>query len=242
MNTAPPIRFAAAVARCVDRLEIAGRATLTPERLVNLPPSAPAAAMVVGFLPANGMSWSELGMILRYLPEARVRGLADQLSQTGLIELNDTGIAFTSEGGECAQMVINQLPVALDDLWATDQDRTGHLAEIAGRVSTAATVTGSPSSLTIDGILRPATQSSSFKLWHALSTIRRHRADAHATAWTEAGHTAASIQQRPAYAQRKAIEDRTNEINAPIWASISETEQSQLITGLAGLNGIGNPT
>ena len=242
MNTLLPIRFAAAVARCVDRLEIAGRATLTAERLAGLPPSAPAAAMVVGFLPSKGLSWTELGLILRYLPEEDVRGLADQLSQTGLIELNDTGITFMSEGRECAQAVINQLPVALDDLWVTDRDHIEHLAELATRVSTAAIDVGSPSSLIVDGILRPATQSASFNLWHALAKIRRHRADAHATAWTEAGHTAASIHAHPQDAQRVAIEDRTNEINAPIWASISETEQSHLIAGLAGLNGTANPT
>ncbi len=242
MNKQSSILFAAAVARSVDRLEIAGRATLTSERLVNLPPSAPAAAMVVGFLPSRGMSWVELGMILRYLPEAHVRGLADQLAQTQLIELNDEGIEFASDGRKCAQAVVDQLPAALNDLWSTDHDHIDRLVEIATRVSTAAIDSGSPSSEIIGGILRPANQTASFKLWHALATVRRHRADAHATAWTEAGHTAASIQTLQNDVERAAIEVRTNELNAPIWASISDEEQSLLIAGLAGLNGIGNPS
>ena len=113
---------------------------------------------------------------------------------------------------------------------------------MAARVASAGIDAGSPSSLIIDGILRPKNQTASFQLWHALAKIRRHRADAHASAWTEAGHTAASIQGLGHGPERAAIEDRTNEINSSIWATLNETEQLQLVAGLAGLNGIGNPS
>ena len=45
-------------------------------------------------------------------------------------------------------------------------------------------------------------------LLNRLGTLRYHRADAHAAAWAEAGHTAASIQALGPGPARDAIEER----------------------------------
>jgi hypothetical protein len=167
--------FAALSARCIDRLEIAGRATLTPVRLADLsglttPPEA--AAAVVGFLPSSGLSWAELGTILRYVPEAHVRGLAGQLAAAGLLDGNEAGIAYSTEGRRSAQAVIDLLPAALSELWKVDTHRLDALADLIKPVAALAIADSTSSPNIVNNILRPAESSASFDLWQAIATMR----------------------------------------------------------------------
>jgi hypothetical protein len=237
--------FSAASARCIDRLEIAGRGALTPEKLGELtglsaPPSV--AAMIVGFMADCLLTWHELGLILRYVPEAHMRGMADQLGQAGVLDVAPSGVTYSAEGRRSAQAVVDLLPSLLDALWTTDIDRITSLVSIAEQVANAAVASGSASAQIIDGILRPTNPSPSFLLWHSLAKIRRYRADAHAAAWAEAGHTAESIQQLKTGPERNAIEQRTNELASPIWEAVSDAQRVQLLAGIAGLNGVGDPS
>jgi len=197
---------------------------------------------VVGFLPAGGISWRQLSAILRYIPEDHVRAMATQLSAAGVLNVNDDGIGFSDEGRRSAQAVINVLPAALHELWNVDVDRLDALLSLAQPIAAVATADAMTSPKVVDAILRPTASTTSFELWHALAKIRRHRADAHAAAWSHAAHTADSIQRLGPGPERDAIEQHTNELNSPIWSAIDATDRTRLLAGLAGLNGIGDPT
>ena len=62
-------------------------------------------------------------------------------------------------------------------------------------------------------------------LLNRLGTLRYHRADAHAAAWTAAGHTAASIAELPAGPERLAIELETDRRAAGPYAVLSAEER-----------------
>jgi hypothetical protein len=76
-------------------------------------------------------------------------------------------------------------------------------------------------------------------LLNRLSTMRFHRADAHAAAWQAAGLTAAEIQAMPWgttwTAQRQGIEDDTNGNAAPPYAVLTVNERLSLLADLAAL-------
>jgi hypothetical protein len=76
-------------------------------------------------------------------------------------------------------------------------------------------------------------------LLNRLSTMRYHRADAHAAAWQAAGWTAAEVAAEPWGApwseQRQAIEDDTNRRAAPPYEALSREERLKLLAGLAAL-------
>jgi hypothetical protein len=76
-------------------------------------------------------------------------------------------------------------------------------------------------------------------LLNRLSTMRYHRADAHAAAWQAAGLTAAEIQAMPWGTswtmQRQKIEDDTNENAAPPYAVLTVHERLCLLADLAAL-------
>jgi hypothetical protein len=238
--------FSQLIARSVDRVSIAGTNAVAPEQLDQIqattPVSVQAAVMVVGFMPPEGASADELGLVLRYLPADVVQGLTSQLFQAGLLQSTDHGVAYTDEGRRCAQAVVDQQPAALEALWSVDAGRLSTLRSLLGPAAESAVGSGRPSPVLYTKPLQPAAANVAYELWRSITILRRFRADCHAQAWAEAGHTALSIQGLPAGAEREAIEARTNELNAPVWASLSEKDRLTLLSGLGGLNGTGNPT
>ncbi|GAB3795360.1 hypothetical protein [Micromonospora zhanjiangensis] len=74
-------------------------------------------------------------------------------------------------------------------------------------------------------------------LLNRLSTLRYHRADAHAAAWTAAGHTARSISALPDGPERRAIELETDRRAAGPYRAIAPTERLELLADLAALPG-----
>jgi hypothetical protein len=74
-------------------------------------------------------------------------------------------------------------------------------------------------------------------LLNRLSTLRHHRADAHAAAWTAAGHTASSIAALPAGPERLAIELETDRRAAGPYAALSAEERLAMLADLAALPG-----
>jgi hypothetical protein len=130
----------------------------------------------------------------------------------------------------------------LSELWKVDADRLAALLGLIEPVAELATADTTTSPKIVNSILRPTESSASFELWHAIAKVRRHRADSHAEAWAHAGHTAESIQQLPSGVERDAIEQHTNERNSHIWSALDARQRTQLLAGLAGLNGAGDPT
>jgi hypothetical protein len=68
-------------------------------------------------------------------------------------------------------------------------------------------------------------------------TLRYHRADAHATAWTAAGHTATSITALPPGPPRATIEAETDRLAAPPYAALTADERLTLLADLAAVPG-----
>lgn len=233
------------MARTIDRLHIASRDAVRPEQiadLVNVSVPASVANMIVSFLPADQMSWAEFDGILRYAPMEYARGQAAQLAAAGVVTTDDEGLRYTEAGRATAQACLDLLPAALDELWLADQLRLGALASVLNGVASRAMASGRPSTCVIDRTLVPKSSSTSYEIARAVAIARRHRADGHCDAWTEAGHTAASIQILRVGDERDRIEERTDALNAWIWELLSMDEQVLVLAGLSGLNGVGTPT
>jgi hypothetical protein len=241
----PASVFARSIARVVDRVHIASRDAVPPEEIAGLAGlSVPVAVanMVVSFVPADAMTWSEFDGILRYVPAEYARGQAAQLVQAGVLASDEDRLRYTDAGRAAAQAAIDLLPAALDAFWAADVDRLGSLASVLAGVAGRAVTSGLPSPATIARTLVPRVSSAAYDVARSVAIIRRHRADVHATAWTEAGFTAARVQALGARSERDRIEARTDALNAPIWEPLTGDEQLLVLAGLGGLNGVGTPT
>jgi hypothetical protein len=238
--------FSQLIARTIDRVSIAGTNAVAAEQLdqIQATTSVPvqAAVMVAGFMPPDGASTDEIGLVLRYLSTEVVQGLTGQLFQAGLLQPTDGGVTYTEEGRRCAQAVVDQQPEALDAMWAVDGGRLSTLHRVLALAAEAAVATGRPSPVLYTKPLQPVAANVAYELWNSITILRRFRADCHAQAWAEAGHTAMSIQGLGNGPERDAIEVRTNDLNTPIWASLSEQDQLTVLSGLGGLNGSGTPT
>lgn len=180
--------------------------------------------------------------ILRYIPAAHAQGMIQQLAAAGVLNADEQTISMSAECQRSAQAVLNLVPAGLDDLWSSDEARLSDLADLVAPVAEASLTSGLVSPNLIAKTLRPAVESDGYRLWRSLSIIRRHRFDCHAQAWAAAGHEAESIRNLAPGAARQAIEDQTNELNATIWAGLNPADRQSLLIGLAGLNGVGDPS
>ena len=238
--------FARHLARTIDRVSIAARLAITPNHLEPLassfkvPPAA--AAMIVGFMPPDGATWDEIGLVVRYAPAGAAHHMADQLARAEVVTVTDQGVAYTVEGRRCAQAVVDLVPAALTELWTCSEPVLARCAALVTPIAQTAIASGRPSPVLFNRPLEPSTSNLAYQLAHNITIIRRLRADCHAQAWTEAGHTTATIQQLTDATTRKPIEDRTDHLNAPIWTDLDEHHQLDLLAILGGLNGIGDPT
>ena len=74
-------------------------------------------------------------------------------------------------------------------------------------------------------------------LLNRLGTLRYHRADAHAAAWTAAGHTATSLGELPDGPERRAIELETDRRAAGPYSTLTADERLGVLADLAALPG-----
>jgi hypothetical protein len=244
--TLPAVDYARLIAPIVDRIHIAGAGAITPEIQASMEdkiPSPPAvASMLSGALPPDGATWDEFLLPTRYIPADGLNGQLQFVESVGVIVMNDQGLRFTSDGLVSAQAMVDLMPGAMAGQWELHVGAMPALAGIAAKVSDAALATGSPFCSFTARLLAPVQSNTAYDLWFSVTVARRHRADAHAAAWAEAGHTATSIVALGAGPERQSIERRTNELNASIFDTLSVDEQWTLMAGLGALNGTGVPT
>ncbi|MEV0805522.1 hypothetical protein [Micromonospora sp. NPDC050200] len=74
-------------------------------------------------------------------------------------------------------------------------------------------------------------------LLNRLGPLRYHRADAHAAAWTAAGHPASSVSELPEGPERRAIELETDRRAASPYAALTAEERLAVLADLAALPG-----
>jgi len=242
---AESVAFARLVARPIDRLHIA--ASQIPTRgelhaLAGFDVSPGDAALVAPFLARKGMTLSDLRLPLRYLPEDRIRERLAEGVDKGVITFDGDFIAYTAAGLTAAQAVFDTHAVELEKMWSNTARVVSDLLALARPVASLAMAANKVSSRLNDALMASEPTDAS-DLWRAFAQIRRYRADCHAEAWGEVGHTAISIKALPAdAAERKSIEERTDALNADIWSHLAENHQLRFMAGLAALDGSGTPT
>jgi hypothetical protein len=161
-------------------------------------------------------------------------------SADGSITAADRGLAFLRD-------LFALHGRALTRRWGTDGNQTGamphpdrvdRLTEVLGRVLAEAAATGGAAWAAQAPPYEPAGTPPGVLLLNRLSTLRYHRADAHAAAWQAAGLTAAGIAAMPWgrwSLQRQAVEDDTDARAAAPYAVLTPEQRLRLLADLSAL-------
>jgi hypothetical protein len=177
-------------------------------------------------------------------------------AERGALELTAAGrFRATERGHEFLRELYEHQATAKAEHWAGHEDRVEGLLEPVGRVLEAAlapvldgTATNGRTASTAAGTgggafvamappYEPAGTCPGVLLLNRLGTLRYHRADAHAAAWTAAGLTAAGVAEMAPGPERDAIEAETNRRAAPPFAALSAPERLAFLADLAALPG-----
>nr|MDT0661835.1 hypothetical protein [Micromonospora sp. DSM 115978] len=270
----PPHRTAALVAPAIDRIVLGALAAGRARGAADLSRryGGPAAT---GYLvifrtrlaaPGGTVSGSGLAAVTRYQDPVTSQRKLDKQVAHGMLQRVDTGFTATDRG-RAFLVDLHELYGRLTaELWSGHHDRIGRLADLLGRLLTAAVQTeaggvgpgrsrhdptdpGPPGA----GRTGPGPAGSAFAamappyepdgtppaltLLNRLGTLRYHRADAHAAAWTAAGHTADSIADLDPGPERLAIELETDRRAAGPYTALSAAERLALLADLAALPG-----
>ncbi|MGQ5260604.1 hypothetical protein ACTWLT_07600 [Micromonospora sp. ZYX-F-536] len=255
MNTVElaPHRFAGLLAPAVDRAfragMLAGRdgggAELTQRY------GGPAAA---GFLvdlrtrlaaPGGTVDAPGFAAITRYHDPVVCQRTVDKHVAHGMLHRSPDGALWATERGAAFLTELYQVHAEVtEELWAGHDERVSRLVSALGRLLSYALVLADE-----EGDRRgsafaamapphePDGTPSGVLLLNRLGTLRYHRADAHAAAWTAAGHTATSIAALPAGPERLAIELETDRRAAGPYATLGAEERLTMLADLAALPG-----
>jgi len=241
-----PVRFAELVAPAISRTFVAGIRAGSAEgrELV-----ASYGGRAIGYLidlrnplaAGRTLSPADIASVYRYTEPADVRETVARSVAHGLLEQAADGSITASERGHAFLRDVFALHGrALGERW--DRGHPGlveRLNATLGRLLAAAGATGGgawaaqapPYELpgTPPGVL----------LLNRLSTMRYHRADAHAAAWQAAGLTAAEMVKMPWGSnwseQRRQVEADTNRRAAPPYEILAPDERLGFLADLAAL-------
>ncbi|WP_200212312.1 hypothetical protein [Micromonospora coerulea] len=248
-----PHRFAGLVAPAVDRAFVAGMLAGRDGGGAELSSryGGPAAT---GFLvefrtrlaaPGGTVDGPGFAAVTRYRDPAACRRALDKQVAHGMIQRAPDGGFCATERGLAFLAEIYQVHAEVtEELWAGHDDRVIRLVEALGRLLGYALVladadpAGTGSAF---GAMAPPYEPEGIPpgvlLLNRLGTLRYHRADAHAAAWTAAGHTAASIAELPSGAERLAIELETDRRAAGPYLVLTAEERLAMLADLAALPG-----
>ncbi|MER5332736.1 hypothetical protein [Micromonospora sp. NPDC002717] len=248
-----PHRFAGLVAPAVDRAFVAGMLAGRGGGGAELSQryGGPAAT---GFLlefrtrlAAPGGTVDEAGFaaVTRYRDPADCRRALDKQVAYGMIHRSpDGGLSATERGLAFLAEIWQVHAEVTEELWAGHDDRVLRLVEALGRVLAYALVLAEEEDAD-DGAAfaamappyEPDGTPPGVLLLNRLGTLRYHRADAHAAAWTAAGHTAASVAALPPGPEQLAIELETDRRAAGPYAVLTAEERLAMLADLAALPG-----
>jgi hypothetical protein len=189
-------------------------------------------------LGARTVTAAGIAAVYRYRDPDAVRGDLDGLRAAGLIDAAGDGAIDATETGRAVLAGMYQVSAEVTgQLWRQHDDALAGLNDLAGRVVQAGLTTGGEAYLTMAPPYEPADATVGVLLYHRLSVLRYHRADAHAAAWQAAGLTSEAMMQLPAGPMRAAIEAETNRRAGLPYATLSVDERVALLAGLAALPG-----
>jgi hypothetical protein len=247
-----PHRFTGLVAPAMDRIVGAGLAAgRVAEVELGQRYGGPAAA---GFLvefrarlaaPGGAVSGAGFSAVTRYRDGATCQRMLDKQVAHGMIHRRMDGSFSATERGAAYLAEVYRLHAEVTgQLWAGHGERVGQLVETCGRVLTAALVAGEedeagpgPAFTTMAPPHEPDGTPAEVLLLNRLDALRHHRADAHADAWTAAGHTPRSIVTRAPGPERLAIELETDRRAAVPYAVLAPAERLAMLADLAALPG-----
>jgi hypothetical protein len=171
--------------------------------------------------------------------------MTEELEQ-GIIVVDDAGTwSLTDSGRSLALALQKAVGVGAEEFWAVRNvatvpglDALPRLAELLDRLLKAGAATGGPAFTAMSPVYEPADASPSVQVTCRLGALRHHRGDAHRAAWAAAGLTLDELTALPAEsAQRQAIEDETNRLDAPIYEILTEHERWEFLALLGSLPG-----
>ncbi|NES16333.1 hypothetical protein G3554_08370 [Micromonospora sp. PPF5-17] len=246
----PPHRFAGLVAPAVDRAFLAGMLAGRDGGGAELSSryGGPAATgCLVEFrtrlaTPGGTVDDPGFAAVTRYRDPVACRRAVDKQVAYGMIQrLPDGGIRATERGLAFLDELYGVHAEVTEELWAGHDDRVARLVTALGRVlAYAVLLTGDAGPGAFAAMApphEPAGAPPGLLLLNRLGTLRYHRADAHAAAWTAAGHTATSIAELPPGPERLAIEQETDRRAAGPYPVLTAGERLAVLADLAALPG-----
>ncbi|MDG4761299.1 hypothetical protein [Micromonospora sp. WMMD710] len=183
--------------------------------------------------------------VTRYGDPVAVRRAVDKQVAYGMLHRRPDGALSATERGAAFLTELYQVHADVtEELWAGHDERVARLVAALGRVLAYALVLadeeGAPTGSAFTALAPPYEPDgtpSEVLLLNRLSTLRYHRADAHAAAWTAAGHTASTVAALPAGPERVAIELETDRRAAGAYSVLSADERLTMLADLAALPG-----
>lgn len=238
-------RFAELVAPAVSRAFVAGvRAGGTEGRELVASYGGRAVGYLIDLrnplLAGRSVTRDGLASVYRYAEPAEVDGTLQRSVDHGLLARTPDGaIAATERGRELLREVFALHGRALERRWGPQPGPVARLNEVVGRVLAGAAATAGAAWAVQAPPYEPAGTPPPVLLLNRLSTLRYHRADAHAAAWQAAGLTAAEMVATPWGSewtpQRVAVEQDTNARAAAPYAVLSPAERLAMLADLAAL-------
>ncbi|GGO07571.1 hypothetical protein [Micromonospora parathelypteridis] len=183
--------------------------------------------------------------ITRYGDPLVSRRVVDKQVAYGMLHRHPNGGLSATDRGAAFLTELYQVHAEVtEELWAGQDERVLRLVAALGRVLAYALVLadeeGDQTGTAFAAMAPPYEPDgtpSGVLLLNRLGTLRYHRADAHAAAWTAAGHTASSIAALPPGPERVAIELETDRRAAGPYAALGADERLTMLADLAALPG-----
>jgi hypothetical protein len=183
---------------------------------------------------------ADLAAVYRYTDPEERRENVRRSVDAGLLDEDERGAVGASERGHDFLRDLYALHGrTLAQRWRRHAGPVDRLNQLLERVLTEATRTAGPAWAAQAPPYEPAGTPPGALLLNRLSTLRYHRADAHAAAWQAAGLTAAEMQAMPWGTdwtpQRRAVEEETNQRGGLPYAVLTPDERLRLLADLAML-------
>lgn len=251
----PPTRFAELVAPAISRTFVTAiRAGDSAGRDLVTSYSSRAVGYLIDlrnpFAAGRRITRADLTQVYRYTGPSQIDQTVARSVEHGLLAQGADGALEPTEQGHdflCALVALHAS--SLEKRWGPMGDQTGltphgervaRLNELLSRVLVEAAATGGPAWAVQAPPYEPPGTPASVILLNRLSTLRYHRADAHAAAWQAAGLTAAEMVAMPWGSQwtpqRTAAEHDTNVRAAAPYVVLTPEERLIMLADLAALD------
>ncbi|GGM00108.1 MULTISPECIES: hypothetical protein [Micromonospora] len=245
-------RFAGLVAPTIDRVVVAGILAGRDGGGAELSQRY-GGPLATGFLvefrtrlaaPGGTVSAAGFAGVTRHRDPATCTRMLDKHVAHGMLHRRADGAFSATERGAAFLTEIYQVHAEVtEELWAGHDERVDRLVTTLGRLLAYALVaveeeTGPSEAFTaVAPPYEPDGTAPGVLLLNRLGALRYHRADAHAAAWTAAGHTAQSVEALPAGPEQRAIALETDRRAAAPYTVLTAEERLAMLADLAALPG-----